>query len=182
MPRRKIESDPKVVFRVAQLFFEGVSVREIAKIVNEEFRLARPLNRERVYPLLADAREMNLVRLVAPLEKSLADAVAQKFGCSAQQITVVPTQGKHLNVNVANKAADITLELIRAVGEATGKPVGLGLGPGRATLDFSRHLGELLEAEIKVPKIKLFAISAGARRGSPSTLRSASSTSFLRTA
>lgn len=54
MPSKKNEPDPKVVFRVADLFFQGASVRDIAKTVNDEFPLAKPLNRESVYPLLAE--------------------------------------------------------------------------------------------------------------------------------
>ena len=53
--------------------------------------------------------------------------------------------------------------------------MGLGLGPGRATLDFSRCLSELLRSEINVPKIKLFAICAG----SPANHPEYSSTSFF---
>ena len=161
MARPKSEHDPAVVFLVAKLFFEGVSVRTIAERVNTELP-ERPLNRESVYPLLAVAREMQFVRLVAPLEENLAKEIAHKFDCRPQHITVVRTQGPQFNEYVAEKAARITLDLIRATGASSGKPVGLGLGPGRATLDFSRYLGRLLESEMNVPqKINLFAIGDG---------------------
>ena len=67
------------------------------------------------------------------------------------------------------------MDLIRDVGASSGKPVGLGLGPGRATLDFSRHLSKLLRSEINVPLIKLFAICAGCPAKHPEY----SSTSFF---
>ena len=67
------------------------------------------------------------------------------------------------------------MDLIRATGASSGGTVGLGLGPGRATLDFSRCLSELLRSEINVPKIKLFAICAG----SPANHPEYSSTSFF---
>ena len=175
MPSKKNEPDPKVVFRVADLFFQGASVRDIAKTVNDEFPLAKPLNRESVYPLLAEARRRHFVRLVPPIEGKLAQEIARKFSCNSKHITVVRTHGKHLNEFVAAKAAEVTLDLIREVGVSSGEPVGLGLGPGRATLDFSRHLGEMLTSEINVPKIKLFAIGAGC----PAMQPEYSSTSFF---
>ncbi|MGO8691951.1 MAG: hypothetical protein ACLQLG_20210 [Thermoguttaceae bacterium] len=172
---KKKEPNEEIIFRVATLFFEGRSVREIAEQVNTELRPDKPLNRESVYPLLAEARRLRFVRLVAPLEGRLASEVARKFACNPQHITVVRTQGKHLNRYVADIAAEIALDLIRATGAALGGTVGLGLGPGRATLDFSRCLSELLRSEINVPKIKLFAICAG----SPANHPEYSSTSFF---
>ncbi len=172
---KKTEPDKDVVFRVATLFFSGLGAREIAEQVNKELRPAKPLNRESVYPLLAAARQLEFVRLVAPLEGTLAKEVAGKFACNPQHITVVRTQGKHLNEYVAERAAEVALDLIRATGASLAGAVGLGLGPGRATLDFSRCLSELLRSEINVPKIKLFAICAG----SPANHPEYSSTSFF---
>jgi DNA-binding transcriptional regulator LsrR (DeoR family) len=172
---KKNEPNQDIVFRVATLFFAGMSAREIAERVNKELRPAKPLNRESVYPLLAEARRLQFVRLVAPLEGRLANEVAEKFGCDPQHISVVRTQGKHLNEYVAAKAAEVALDLIRATGASLGAAVGLGLGPGRATLDFSRYLSELLRFEINVPKIKLFAICAGCPANHPEY----SSTSFF---
>jgi DNA-binding transcriptional regulator LsrR (DeoR family) len=172
---KKSGLDEEVVFRVATLFFDGLSARDIAEQVNRELRPAKPLNRERVYPLLAEARELKFVRLVAPLEGRLASEVARKFACNPQHITVVRTQGRHLNEYVAERAAEVALDLIRATGASLPAAVGLGLGPGRATLDFSRCLSELLRSESNVPKIKLFAICAG----SPANHPEYSSTSFF---
>jgi len=175
MARRRNEADPNVVFLVAKLFFDGMRVREIAQQVNAELRPAKRLNREAVYPLLAEARRLKYVRLAPPLEGRLAEEVARKFEFDAKHITVVRTQGKHLNEFVAARAAELTLDLIRDISGSSGKPVGLGLGPGRATLDFSRYLGELLRSEIDVPPVKLFAICAGCPAKSPEY----SSTSFF---
>ena len=122
MPKKKNEHDSAIVFRVAHLFFQGMPVREIAETVNSELRPPRPLTRESVYPILAEARRLQFVRLVAPLEENLAKAVAQKFGCSDRHITVVRTQGKHLNEYVAAKAAEVTLDLMRAIGGCRESP------------------------------------------------------------
>lgn len=175
MPGKKTSTDTDVVFLVAQLFFEGVKIKDIAQRVNEQLSPEKPLNRESVYPLLAQATRLELVRLVPPIEQRLAAEVARKFGCDARHITVVRTPGKHLNQYVAAKAAEVALDLIRDVGAASGKPVGLGLGPGRATLDFSRSMAHLLGSERDVPRIKLFAICAGCPAKSPEY----SSTSFF---
>ena len=51
---KKKEPNEEIIFRVATLFFEGRSVREIAEQVNTELRPDKPLNRESVYPLLAE--------------------------------------------------------------------------------------------------------------------------------
>ena len=176
MPRKKIEANPDVVFLVAQLFFEGLSMREIARKVNSQMKLAKPLNRESVYPLLAEARRLNLVRLLAPIEQKLATEIAGRFGFDERQITVVRTQGRHFNEFVAAEAAEVALRLLREVASSSPKGwVGLGLGPGRATLDFSRYLGPLLQSAINVPPLKLFAICAGSPARSPEY----SSTSFF---
>jgi DNA-binding transcriptional regulator LsrR (DeoR family) len=167
MTRKKTEPDPNIVFLVAKLFFDGMTVREIADQVNAQFKLTKQLNRESVYPLLAEARRLKFARLVAPLEGRLAEEIARTFRCDPKHITVVRTPGKQLNEFVAAKAAELTLDLIREVGASSRGPVGLGLGPGRATLDFSRYLSDLLRSEIDLPQIKLFAISAGCPARSP---------------
>jgi DNA-binding transcriptional regulator LsrR (DeoR family) len=175
MPRKRSERDPNLVFLVAKLFFDGKKVREIVEDVNK-LMPAESLNREGVYPLLAEAKRLGYVRLSPPLEGRLAAEVANKFQCKPEHITVVRTPGAAHNEHVAQKAAELTLDLIRKAEVSSGKRVGLGLGPGRATLDFSRALGELLRSEIDVPgKIDLFAICAGCPAKSPAY----SSTSFF---
>jgi DNA-binding transcriptional regulator LsrR (DeoR family) len=156
-----------VLFRVVDLFFrEQKSANDIAKELG--------ISREAVYPLIAKARERDLVRLVPPQDKALATAIASKFGLDAKHVTVVNTgdtvvqQGVRdlRSEYVAAKAADIALELIKEIGR-TRDPVTLGLGPGRATLDFSKHLCLLLRSEPKVPKLRLVAISSGCPADTP---------------
>ena len=72
MPRKRNEPNEDVVFRVAQLFFHGKTVREIADRVNQELRPAKPLNRESVYPLLAEARRRTRGQIELPDEESFS--------------------------------------------------------------------------------------------------------------
>ncbi|MGD0519196.1 MAG: hypothetical protein ABSA26_16795, partial [Thermoguttaceae bacterium] len=162
MPRKKNESNRVAIFMAAKYFFDGMSAKDIAKKINQELKLPKPLSRESIYPMLAEARRLKYIRLVPPLEEEMPKQIAQRFNCNEEHITVVRTPAKHLNEFVAYKAAEIALDLIRATAAATKKKeIGLGLGPGRATLDFCQHLGQLLQSETNVPKLNLHAISAG---------------------
>lgn len=59
------------------------------------------------------------------------------------------------------------LELIGQMPLRRKQMVGLGLGPGRATLDFSRCFSSKLRSTLDVPKLSLHAITAGAPTRSP---------------
>jgi DNA-binding transcriptional regulator LsrR (DeoR family) len=173
MPRLKNESDSKAVFMVAKYFFDGMKARDIAIKINSELKPAKRFSRESVYPLLTEARKRGFVRLVPPVEAELAKEIAKKFSTNEnllieQQITVVRTGTRHLNEYVAHKAAELALKRIRETAAATKKEfVGLGLGPGRATLDFCRHLAKLMESETNIPDIKLHAICSGCPANEP---------------
>ncbi|HEY4761532.1 MAG TPA: sugar-binding domain-containing protein [Thermoguttaceae bacterium] len=176
MAKKKTEINPDAVYLVAKLFFDGVPIKNIAKKVNDLIKLPKPLTRESIYPLLAHSRRLRYSRLVPPLEEALSQKIAEAYKCNQEHITVVRTPAKELNAVVAHKAAIIALKLIRqTAAETLDGFVGLGLGPGRATLDFCQYLGEMLRSEIDVPKLKLFAISAGC----PARLPEFSSTSFF---
>ncbi|MGA2798007.1 MAG: hypothetical protein ABSE63_10530 [Thermoguttaceae bacterium] len=181
MSRKKAEPNSEEVFLVAKYFFDGKKAREIKEQVNKELKLPKPLSREGVYPLLAEARRLNYIRLIPPLEEELARQIAEKFSSheqriSEEQITVVRTGAKHLNEFVAHKAAEVALGLIREIAAATkNKCVGLGLGPGRATLDFCQHLSLLLHTEPNIPPLNLYAICAG----SPANYPEYASSSFF---
>jgi DNA-binding transcriptional regulator LsrR (DeoR family) len=186
---------------VADLFFrEALPVNKIAE------RLG--ISRERVYPLIIEARERGFVRLVPPQDEILENHLRSEFRLETGRVSVVETgrsdvpenpfkpQGEH----VATRAAEIALELIRKVAtarqtvtryrpkhargpaparkeepqaatltaEIEPKPVvTLGLGPGRATLEFSKQLSLLLRSAPHVPLLRLVAISSGCPADSP---------------
>lgn len=157
----------RLVFQVADLFFQGMKIRDIARELN--------LTREGVYPLLAKARELGLIRLVPPLEPELGQRVADKFKCNADSIRVVDVPGKEHGEQVAAVAAGVVVDLMKQVHRSGRDPVRLGLGPGRATRDFSKALGEYLVSDPSPPTLKLVAISAGC----PATAPEYASSSFF---
>ncbi len=161
MSNTQDEDRALIVFRVATLFFEGMSTAKIAAQVNQEMRPEKPLTREGIYPLLREAYKLGLLTLTAPVEEGLATRVAEEFRVDRRHITVVRTPNQYLNEYVAERAARVTLDLMSKMAEDIGKEIGLGLGPGRATLDFSRYFSRLLEFNTGVRPIRLYAISAG---------------------
>ena len=63
---------------------------------------------------------------------------------------------------MAVAAAELALQLLADVLKTKrGPEVGIGLGPGRATLDFCRTFSSLLAGYSEPVKLKLVAISAG---------------------
>ena len=89
---------------------------------------------------------------------------------------MVQTAGPHDNAKVAVVAAELALQLLADVLKTKrGPEVGIGLGPGRATLDFCRTFSSLLAGYSEPVKLKLVAISAGCPADEPEY----SSTSFF---
>ncbi|MAE63260.1 MAG: hypothetical protein CMJ18_03225 [Phycisphaeraceae bacterium] len=156
-------SSPIVLFRICELFFEGKNVAQIAKALSGEMK--RTVSRERVYPLLRKALDEGLLRMVPPIEQTLASEVADQFEVDSDSgITVVNTatafgrHADHVATVTARVAMDRILELQRK--KKPGEPVHLGLGPGHGTLMFSRELSKLLQ-DPHAPKLRLYAITAG---------------------
>ena len=81
----------------------------------------------------------------------------------AERLHVVRTASHLDNKKVSVAAAKIALEHARKLAsKLEGKPLGLGLGPGRATRDFCESFGRLMAAEQEpFPKLDLVAITAG---------------------
>jgi DNA-binding transcriptional regulator LsrR (DeoR family) len=169
----KDRNDDALVFRIAQLFIgeraENQSPTDIAEQVTREFRRQPALTREAIYPLIAEAVRRGFLRLVPPISQQLAEKVSARYpNLQSCTVRVVETAGPHDNAKVAIAAADLALEHLGEITRAKkGQPVGLGLGPGRATLDFCRALGRLLEAGPEPVKLKLVAISAGCPANAP---------------
>ncbi len=150
-----------LLLRVAELFLEGKSATEIRDIVNREYSPEQKLSRQSAYPLLAKAMDRGFVKLVPPVERRLTELVTQKFKCDPGTVLVVNTPNKSSNYLVAAAGAKFALDLIKDIAARKSGYVGLGLGPGRATYDFSEHLGQLMKSEVGAPKLNLLAISAG---------------------
>ena len=157
----KTVADPELVYRVAELFFENKKMKDIADQVNRELKPSTKLTRESIYPLLIKARSAGYVTLTPPAAERLGREVSERFNLDPATVRVVHTAGKEANRNVAITAAHLALDLLQQLDSKLRRPIGLGLGPGRATLDFSRHLSDLIRTATHVPRLRLFAISAG---------------------
>lgn len=163
MPRGSF--DPKqtrLLYRICDLFFtEKKKVAEIASTIKQEF--GRPCTREQIYPLLAKARDQGLIRLVPPLEDQLPRALAEQFQHDPASITVVDLAKQGGALGVAFRAAEVVLMHIKELLRRGRKPVGLGLGPGRASLEVSSQLAELMRSDEALPHrcVSLHAITGG---------------------
>jgi len=160
----------ELVYRVAELLFQQngeedarLRMKEIAHQVEKEFGGDLTMNRQTLYPLVAEAIRRGFVRLTPPISRALRDRLAEKFrGLDAKKLDVVKTTGPNDNGTVAAVAAERAFDaVVRIAREKGGRPVGIGLGPGRATLDFCRLLSPLLEGHHEELKLRLVAITAG---------------------
>ena len=154
-----------VLYRVAELFFKrNMKTEAVAEQIKLEFPGVK-VNRQSIYSLLAEAMEFGLMRLVAPFELRLESLIREKFNISEDEvknITVVDCPSPESSDAVSATAADVVLDIIKRIGARRGgKPVGLGLGPGRATLKFSQSISNLIKQDPMLPKLNLFGISAG---------------------
>jgi DNA-binding transcriptional regulator LsrR (DeoR family) len=124
---------------------------------------------EAIYPLIAEAVRRGFLRLVPPVDQQLAKQVADKYPClQPGTLRVVQTAGSHDNAKVAVVAAELALQHLADVLKAKGgAEAGVGLGPGRATLDFCRAFSSLLAGYAEPVKLKLVAISAGCPANQP---------------
>ncbi len=165
-------------YEVARLFLqERLSAVEIAEIM--------PITREQVYPFLKQAVDLGYVRLTPPISQLLSRKIGKGFGVDHTKIHVVDVMGPlaypeeirndpksviardvgYYGRAVAAVAADRVLELILQVGGTLWSrrppvPVPIGLGPGRAGVDFSRSLAAAIRKSDRKVLMKLVAISA----------------------
>jgi DNA-binding transcriptional regulator LsrR (DeoR family) len=145
---------------------DGLTATEIAKKVNKELHPNPALTREGIYPALRRARDHGFIKLDPPIEETLGKSIEAKYNCP-NQVRVVDTAHQRASASVADAAADLTMKLMKELALNQGSAVGLGLGPGRATLDFSKRLSNLLRTDKEPPDIGLYAISAGCPARSP---------------
>lgn len=169
------ETRQRLVFRVAQLFLaEREQSKEAARKANrriaehvaerirEEFHRER-FTREMVYDCVYEAIQLGFLVLVPPFDVRLQEALTRKYPHLAQRLYVVATANHLDNKRVSVAAARIAVECAKELAAklAPGDPLGLGLGPGRATRDFCEAFGHLITRDPEAPKLDLVAITAG---------------------
>ena len=162
--------EDELVYRAVELLFDyddngdaPPKMEAIAAELNEQFKPPKELTRQSLVPLAAEALRRRMIRLVPPISEDLRNQLKAKYpGLARPKVNVVLTSGPEDNARVAAFAADRALAaLLRYSQEKQGKPVGLGLGPGRATLEFCRFLSAALEHLPQDLRLRLVAITAG---------------------
>src|SRR4051794_18623841 len=115
-----------IVFNAAEMFLrrkapsaEGTSaeLNRLAPAMKERDEIAGGaprLNRENAYPLIREARERGLIRLVPPLDEEMPRRLAQRFGRRSEWFTVVNNRGRTANEQVSSRAAEVVLDLVKA--------------------------------------------------------------------
>lgn len=172
-------TEDAIAFRVAECYLENakmkpakaqIAAREIAARVSKEFNLSQPIRRTDVYPYLKKAAELDLIRLTPPRSKALEQALGQRFDLNNNQLTVVDCPVPESQTGVAYQAADATAERIKEIFENRSdktKCVTLGLSPGRAMLDFSIRLAQIMRHDTNFPQVRLVATASGCPATSP---------------
>jgi DNA-binding transcriptional regulator LsrR (DeoR family) len=176
--------EPALLYRAAELLFvergqgaDRLGMKEIAELLKKKFGKELKITRETLYPLVEEAARQHLVRLVPPVNQALREQMVARFsGLGEDEVEVVETTGLDDNEKVAALAAEKALAaLVRIASTKPGKAVGLGLGPGRATLEFCRYLSPRLQMHDRALKLLLVAITAGC----PATMLENAPISFL---
>ena len=173
-PQMKPEVRQRIAYRVAQLFLEfREQSRNAAKdkninlteYIRDRIRLEYPdvsFTREKVYDAVDWALQLGYFILVPPFEVKLQDALEEKYPHLANHMHVVHTANHLDSRKVSIAAADIALKRAHALAKRLGgQPLGLGLGPGRASRDFCESFGHLYPKDNSLPKLNLYAITAG---------------------
>ncbi|MFO0907512.1 MAG: hypothetical protein U0794_03990 [Isosphaeraceae bacterium] len=162
MARRSTLPD-NLVYRAAEYFCgdPNLSAGDIARLLNEQYTFEPRLTRETAYELISEARARRHLQLRPPRAEALEHALAQTFRLSIEKIHVVNVHTPDSNAFVAAAAAELVFGLLTHYARMGMAELGLGLGPGRATRDFSRHLGILLSRSEHAIKLRLTAIAAG---------------------
>lgn len=164
----------RVVFRVAQLFVADRKKTEaeakktpfsltgyIAKVIKKEFPTAR-FTAESVWPAMADAIQMGFLTLIPPFELHLENELIKRYPHLAGHVYVVRTADPYDNRKVSTAAAFVALQKVKELhSRFGGRPIGVGLGPGRATRDFCESFGTSYPDDDSMPKLNLFAITGG---------------------
>jgi DNA-binding transcriptional regulator LsrR (DeoR family) len=161
--------DP-VVFRVAELFIDvRKTATEVVSQVHKEYVVRGRVTRETVYDIVDEAIARRFVQMTPPVDRLLAERLEKKYpNITAATTHVVQMAGPQDDDKVAKIAADLAFQSLREIkAGCPNRPVGIGLGPGRATRDFCLHFSHLLQNNPDAPAVRLVAISGGGPSYSP---------------
>jgi DNA-binding transcriptional regulator LsrR (DeoR family) len=158
----------ELLYEVCKKFLSGdFTVKQIADELNGEWRdrgIDYWVTREQIYPLINEARKRGYFLLSPPLDKAVAQRIADRYQKDPASIHVVPVR-RNLG-DVASATAGLALELIRRLGEKKDKKnkkhrVHLGLGAGWTTMLIAEELAKRLRAAEKIRPLSLHAMTPG---------------------
>jgi DNA-binding transcriptional regulator LsrR (DeoR family) len=156
----------EIVFAVCERFLAGEGATQIAGWLREDKKLA--VNRETIYPILAEARRRNYLLLRAPEAHRVAQRLADRYDLALGALRVVPVRGLAALDHTAHAAAEVAAERIRHLGRRKS-PVHVGLGAGWMTVAVARHLADRLRFEDGFPDLTLHALTSGFSVHTPQT-------------
>jgi DNA-binding transcriptional regulator LsrR (DeoR family) len=121
------------------------------------------VGRTRVYGLLGEAKRRGLIRLQVRSAGTLEERLARVLGLDRDRLRVVDASGPVTGDQVAHRGAQMTLEVVRALAEATDYDLlRIGLGGGHTLRRVSTHLAEMLRREATDrPRLAVHALSSG---------------------
>ncbi len=166
--RKWTNYENEIVFAVCEQFLDGKKAQQIADDVKEATK--KPLTREQVYPLLAEARDRGFLRLCPPISRALEQRMRDHFRIDGKSIQVAEARGGSAGDHVADIAAKTAYrEIVRLASKKGDEGVHVGLGAGITTMTIARFLGEELRANAYSGKITIHALGAGFSITSPET-------------
>ncbi|MDF0665019.1 MAG: hypothetical protein P0119_02980 [Nitrospira sp.] len=148
-------------YEVADLFFEQkCTPKEIGKRLN--------ISRERVYPLLKALFDNGEVIYLPPSDHILEKSLEAKFTLRPGSVTVVDTGRVTSPDAFAARVADRAFREIKDISQQKrGADIGLGLGPGAATLKVAERLGAMMRSDPDAPRLNLVGISSACIASKP---------------
>lgn len=168
MKRSSKMTPDELTFAIADLFFrEKKKLSDIAKTLG--------ITREAIYPAIQQLRDLNAIHYLPPLKQTTAEQLIKQYQLHQDALTVVDVNDDQHGEHFAAVVADFALRAIKQVGQSRREPVGLGLGPGRGTLEVARHLGKLMRSDPETQQLRLVTISSAC----PATCPEYASVAFL---
>jgi len=179
MAKPKRAYSDALIYRATELFLsKGVKVESVSDQLNREFEgelSTQRLTRQSIYQLVAEARDKDILRLIPRTKDEMESKFISKFSSypfrrevNINPVRIVNAPPLSNDEATSAAAADLVVQLIRKLdadrrtsGWKTNGPIGLGIGPGRATQQFARVLGSIHSMDTSIPQIALFGISAG---------------------
>jgi DNA-binding transcriptional regulator LsrR (DeoR family) len=137
----------EVISLICRLFLQGKKPVEIKKLIEEDERYSRYapyFHREDAWRLIRRAAQDGWLEFAPPLEVDLAEKLARLYSWRREQMTVVASP---MIDDIAARAADKLLEMIRRCCRNGNDPVHIGFAGGRML----RRVAQKLAKDLRTP-------------------------------